>query len=308
MECEWSESGTELAFQTGRMAGLLVADPDSRPCHCVTQLYDRDTGTLVSPDAGVMQHAGSFTLFRAYAKGCWLTELRNTKARVTRKRDGVELSWEPTIRHQVRTTARITIREPNIIDAAVSVEGHGCYSDYELLFSSYVAPELRGSLFVKRELFGGVDDFERIAVIDNPAFHGMYTFFPRDERAANVMTDGRGQRGRHYWRVAWGRPYACPMAMASNERTLVALMGRPQDVSSVGVTYWSEADACDGVAQHHALYLSLFARDLRPGDGWRTRVRLAVGDESPKARDQLALFRAFMAGDDGRPETFEVHP
>ena len=122
------------------------------------------------------------------------------------------------------------------------------------------------------------------------------------------MTDGRGQRGRHYWRVACGRPYAYPIALTANDKTLVALMGRPQDVSSVGVTYWGEAGADDGVAQHHAQYLSLFARDLHPGDGWRTRVRLAIGDESPEGRDPLALFESFLAGDDGQPDRFEIQP
>jgi len=198
--------------------------------------------------------------------------------------------------------------ESGAIDADIEVEGHGSYADYELLFSNYVAPELRGGLFVKRELFGSTDDCERIAVTDSPVFRGMYTFFPRDERAANVMTDGRGQRGRHYWRVACGRPYACPMALAANDSMLVALMGRPQDVSSVGVTYWADDDSADGVAQHHAQYLSLFARDLHPGEGWRTRVRLALGHESPDPHDQLALFESFMEGDDGGPATFEVLP
>lgn len=304
----WSDTGTELAFETVELSGHLVADPNGRPCHSVRQLFHKPSDTYVSPDTGLMKHAGSFTAFRTYARNGWLTELRNTRADVTPRDDGVELVWEPTMRHRVRTTVRICVLEPNIIDADIAIEGLGYYPDYELLFSNYVAAQLRGSAFVKHSVLGATEEHERIDVIDNPVFHGMYPFFPRDERAANVMTDGRGQRGRHYWKVACGRPYAYPVGMASDGRTLVMLMGKPEDVSSVGVTYWADGDASDDVAAHHALYLSLFARDLHPGDGWRTQVRLLVTDQFVTASEPLRYFRAFVEDTCQTPSVFQVSP
>jgi len=308
MNSSWSDAGTEFLFETVELKGCLVADPNGQPCHSVKQLLHKPTNTYVSPEGSLMEHTGSFTVFRSYARNSWLTELRNTQADVIPREDGVELVWEPTIRHQVRTTARICIREPNIIDADIAIEGLAYYPDYELLFSNYVAPQLKGSVFVKQSVLGETDEYERIAVVDNPMFHGMYPFFPKDERAANVMTDGRGQRGRHYWKVACGRPYAYPMGVASDDSVGVMLMGRPDDVSAVGVTYWADEETSDSVAAHHALYLSLFARDLHPGDGWRTQVRLIVSDQSVKASEPLKYFKAFLKDTCQTPTTFEVSP
>ena len=47
------------------------------------------------------------------------------------------------------------------------------------------------------------------------------------------------------------------------------LMGRTEDVQAVGLTYAGD-EANDGVAGHRSQYLSLFGRDLHPGEGWRT--------------------------------------
>lgn len=308
MDGAWDDTGTELAFETADLKGLLLAVPDGRPCHSVRQLLHKPTHTVVSPETGQMERTGSFTVFRSYARSSWLTELRNTRAEVTRHADGVELVWEPTMRHQVRTTARICIREPNIIDADIAVEGFAHYPDYELLFSNYVAPHLKGSVFVKQDVLGENEEYERIDVTANPMVRGMYPFFPRDERAAHIMTDGRGQRGRHYWKVACGRPYAYPIGVASDDRTMVLLMGKPEDVSSVGVTYWSDEETSDNVAGHHALYLSLFARDLHPGDAWRTQVRLLVTQPSSQANEPLGHFQAFVKDNSRTPATFDVLP
>jgi hypothetical protein len=256
----------------------------------------------------MMEEAGSFTLFRAYAKNGWLTELRAIKPDVTRHKDGALLVWKPTLTHQVKTSALFTIKDPNIIDLDLSIEGYAFYPDYELLFSNYVAEDLHGGLFVRKSEFSNDGEFERIEVTDNPAFHGMYPFFPRDERAAHIMTDGRGQKGRWYWRVLCGRRYAFPMCFATDKRVHVNLMGRPEDVSSVGVTYAAKGESYDGVARHHALYLSLFGRDLHPGDGWHTQVRLVVSAHENQPDAPLSTFEQFIKETAGINRTFEVEP
>jgi len=310
MQGHWNDGGTEFSFETEELRGVLVADCGSAEPqnnrHRIRDLVHKPSGVRVTPEGGMMEQAGSFTLFRCYAHDAWLTELRSLEPVVTRHDDGATLLWPPKIEHQVRTTARFIVREPNLIDVDLSVEGYCHYPDYELLFSNYVAPDLKGNLFVTKNPLGG-GDCERICVTDNPAFHGMYNFFPRDERAAHTMTDGRGQRGRWYWRPACGRPYAYPMGCACNDGTSVLLMGRPEDVSGVGVTYSAEGDNYDGVAKHHALYLSLFCRDLSPGEAWRTQVRLAVCDG---VTDRVALDAcdSFLSEVASIPRSFEIGP
>jgi len=309
VQSQWDASGQELSFETAELRGIFVADCEAAPNnrHRVRQMVHKPTGTRVTPEGGHMEAAGSFTVFRAYARDSWLTELRATAPAVSHHEDGATLVWGPTWQHQAETTAVFTIREPNIIDADISVVGHCHYPDYELLFSNYVSPELEGGVYVCGDALGGADA-ERIRVSANPAFHGLYNFFPRDERAGHIMTDGRGQRGRWPWRVACGRLYARPLACASNDATDAILMGRPEDVSSVGVTYSAEGQDYDGVAAHHALYLSLFGRDLHPGEGWRTQVRLVVATSAADPEEHLQPYAQFLRDVSGIPRSIEVLP
>jgi hypothetical protein len=298
MKCQWNKEGTELSFETNEIRGILVADSSAQDAHNfrhrIKEVIHKPTGTRVTPeDAPMVEKAGSFNLFRVYARNSLLTELRATKPTVIKKNnDGVKLTWEPTFQHQVKTSVIFTIREPNIIDADISIEGHCYYPDYELLFTNYVAPQLKGGVYVKKNDFKDTE-VEQITVTDNPVFHGMYTFFPKNEHAAHIMTDGRGQRGRWYWRVAGGRLYAYPMGYASNKIIDVILIGRPEDVSAVGVTYSADGENYDNVAQHHALYFSLFGRDLHPGEGWRTQVRLVI-DGNVSDQKHTKYYNSFL--------------
>jgi hypothetical protein len=307
MGSRWDGQNWELRFETARLRGILVADGSGKPTLCnhrLRELAHKPSGTRVSTEAarGAMPQFG-YSLFRVLARDAYLTELRATPPCVSPVENGVQLVWDPTLRHRAKVCAEFAIREPNALDLDLRVEGYAYYPDYEVLLSMYVAPGFAGGAYVRGR--GGAA--EQIRVADHPAFHGMYNFFPRDERAAHVLTDGRGQRGRWYWRVAVGRLYAKPMAFSSNGQVDVALLGRGEDVQAVGVTYAGD-EARDGVADHRGLYLSLFGRDLHPGEGWRTQTRLVVDDLGADAARHLALHDEFAGAVAGLPRTFEVAP
>ena len=312
MGCQWRAEKNEMSFGTDDLQGVLVADCDDKQSannrHRIRDLVHKGTGVRVSPEGGMMERAGSFTVFRAYARRSWLTEMRAMPPEVVRKENGATLTWSPTFQHQARLTATFSVEEPDSIDLDITVEGYTFYPDYELLISNYVAPTLSGGLFVKEHDLAHDAEREKIMVTDSPAYHGMYPFFPRDERAAHVLTDGRGQKGRWYWRVACGRLYALPLGFATDGQVDVVLMGRPEDVSAVGVTYSAEGDQYDGVARHHALYLSLFGKDLHPGDGWRTQVRLVVGAFGNQDDALASAFERFFDEKSAIGRTFEVTP
>jgi hypothetical protein len=299
-----------LEFETRDLRGVLVADSDENPNnrHRTVELVHKPTGVRVSPEDGDMEKAGAFTVFRSYARSSWLTELRAIRPEVIQHDSGALLVWNPTFAHQARVSALFAIEEPNIIQLDLSVEGYAHYADYELLLSNYVAASLNGGVFVRSNDLADGDEYEKVDVVDNPAFHGMYPFFPRDEHAANIMTDGRGQKGRWYWRAACCRRHAFPLGFATDGRVDVILMGRPEDVSSVGVTYSAEGDGYDGVARHHALYLSLFGRDLHPGTGWRTQVRLVVQAHGDNPDGLLSAYEQFGRETCGLDRAFQVQP
>lgn len=298
MKTEWQPERSELLFETEQLTGVLVADGSGQPTLCnhrLRALRHKPTGTLVSPDTakGAMPQFG-LSLFRAYARDAWLTELRATCPVVTPVEHGVQLVWAATIRLQAKIALTFTIREPNIVDADLRVEGYAYYPDFELLIANYLAPGFTSGVYLP----------EQIRVTDHPVFHGMYNFFPRDEHAAHVLTDGRGQRGRWYWHTAIGRPYKLPVAFFSNGTVDALLLGRPEDVQAVGVTY----TGTDGVGEHRGQYLSLFGRDLHPGEGWRTQFRLVVdefGADAERHRQEYEKFRESVVA---VPTRFELTP
>jgi hypothetical protein len=291
MKTQWQADSGELLFETEQLSGVLVADGSVCPTLCnhrLRALRHKPTDTLVSCDKarGVMPQFG-LSLFRVLARDAWLTELRATPPLVTPVVQGVQLTWEASPRLQAKVDVVFAIREPNIVDADVRVEGYAHYSDFEILVANYLAPGFAGSVYLP----------EPVRVTDHPSYHGMYNFFPRDEHAANVLTDGRGQRGRWHWRTAIGRQYALPLTCQSNGTVDVLLMGRPEDVQAVGVTYAGDEEK-DGVADHRAQYLSLFGRDLHPGEGWRTQFRLlvdALGGEEVQHRQAYEAFREWTS-------------
>jgi len=301
MKTEWQADLGELHFETERLTGVLVADGSGQPTLCnhrLLALRHKPTGTLVSPDAakGAMPQFG-LSLFRAYARDAWLTELRATRPVVTPVEHGVQLVWEATIRLQAKVALTFKVREPNIVDADLRVEGYAYYPDFELLVANYLAPGAAGGVYLP----------EQVRVTDHPVFHGMYNFFPRDEHAAHVLTDGRGQRGRWYWHTAIGRQYKLPIAFFSNGTVDALLMGRPEDVQAVGVTYAGN-EAKDGVADHRGQYLSLFGRDLRPGEGWQTQFRLVLDEFSANAECHRQEYDKFSESVAKMPTRFELTP
>lgn len=306
----WQWNNNEMAFETERLEGILVAQPEAPnklSNHRLRALVHKPTGTLVTTDnARGAQPQFGFSLFRVYARNACLTELRATTAQVEPLENGVRMTWQPTLRHQATVTAEFCIRESNAIDLDIRVDGHAHYTDYEILLSNYAAPGFRNGVYVQRNYHGDATP-EQIRVDDHPAFHNMYNFFPRDQRAAAILTDGRGQRGRWYWQTAIGREYALPMCFFSDETVDVLMMGRPEDVSAVGVSYNGNEEH-DGTADHRGMYLTLFGRDLHAGEGWQTQARLVIDDMETDPVAHQAAYKGFLADVAGRPRVHQVDP
>jgi hypothetical protein len=309
MECEWT-GDNELTFHMARLQGVLEVDDSAEPGLCnhrLKELIHRPTGTRVSTEGCKRaQPRFGLSLFRALARDAYLTEPRATPVEVERLDAGARLIWHPTLSHRCKVSLEVSFREPCAVDLDLHVEAHAHYRDYELLLSDYLAPGFRAGAYVTHNLHGG-DEWEQIPVEDDPAFHGMYNFFPRDERSGHILTDGRGQRGRWHWRVAVGRYYARPMVFSSKGPVDALLMGRRDDVGAVGSTYSGDEER-DGVADHRAIYLSLFGNDVHPGQGLRTQARLVVDGLQADPARHMALLEEFNEEVLDRGRRFEVAP
>jgi hypothetical protein len=253
-----------------------------------------------------MKHVGMLNFFRVLIRGGYLTELRAEKPIVTPEKDGVTLTYLPTVRRQAKVIIRFTFRQPSIIDMDISVETLANYPGFEILLSSYQAEGFVSGAYVAKREFEPSEP-EQIRITDQPMIHGVWPFFPRDEAGANLLTDGRHQKGRWYWRMAIGRRYALPMAFFSKGDVDVLLMGRPEDVYAVGATYEGDAKT-DNLAAHRSLYLSLLGEDMAAGESRRTQMRMIVGECGSDPTKHIALYESFLKEVESIPSTYYIDP
>lgn len=306
--CHWDSQTKELTFSLSRLSGILSCNPSDfhGKSHHFREVVHTPSGKRVSPDKQGMVKSGLLNFYRVLVRGGYLTELREEEAIVRPEVDGITLIWEPSIRMQAEVTARFIFREPNIIDMDLSVESLTHYPDFEILLSAYMGPGFEGGAYVAKKEFEPSEP-EQIRIVDQPMIHGIWPFFPRDEAGAHLLTDGRHQKGRWYWRMAIGRRYGMPLAFSSNADVDVLLMGRPEDVYAVGASYKGDPET-DGVARHRSLYLSLFGEDFQPGEGRRTRMRMIIDDFGGDPETHAALYQAFLNEVQSIPRSFWIKP
>jgi len=306
--CTWNPEKKELAFSLSEISGILNCDITAKHAksHHFSNVIHKPTGMLVSPDGERMAGAGMLNFFRVLVQGGYLTELRVEDPVFEPSADGLTMTWMPTIRRQAKVKVQFTFREPNIIDMDIWVETLTTYPAFEILASAYLSPGFESGVYVAKEEFGATDP-EQIRIADQPMIHGVWPFFPRDEAGANLLTDGRHQNGRCFWRMAIGRRYGMPLAFFSKNSVDAILMGRPEDVYAVGATYKGD-EINDNVAGHRSLYLSLFGEDFKAGEGRRTQIRMVIGDFGSNPEKHKELYQTFLRDVEWKPRSFTINP
>jgi len=298
----WDPELEVMEFNLSELSGVI----NFSKSHHFSKVLHKPSNTLISPDGSGMEQVGLLNFFRVLIRGGYLTELREEKPLIKAEKDGVTLTWLPTIRRQANVTVRFTFREPNIIDMDMSVETLTNYPGFEILLSAYLAPGFVSGAYVAKEEFGPVVP-EQIRISDQPMIHGVWPFFPRNEAGANLLTDGRHQKGRWYWRMAVGRRYGMPMAFFNKGEVDVLVMGRPEDVYAVGVTYKGDPET-DNIAAHRSLYLSMFGEDLVAGEGRRTQMRMIIGKFGSGQNKHASLYQAFLNDVKSKPRFHDSPP
>lgn len=306
--CTWHPEKKELEFSLEHLSGVLNCDMQNGPgkSHHFSKVIHKPTGIKISPDGERMAGAGMLNFFRMLIEGGYLTELRAEEAELEPEADGITLTWIPTIRRQAKVKVKFTFRQPNIIDMDLWVETLTNYPGFEILLSAYMAPGFESGVYVAKEEFGPVEP-EQIRLLDQPMIHGIWPFFPRDEAGANLLTDGRHQKGRWFWRMAIGRRYAMPLAFFSNNGVDAILMGRPEDVYAVGATYKGDEEN-DNVAGHRSLYLSLFGEDFKAGEGRHTQMRMIIDDFGSDPEKHGELYQSFLDDVASKQRSFQINP
>ena len=296
---DWQESTGELRFRLSGLSGTILANGE-RFSVMGLEVPAVDAGGNPG-GAGAPVRVGEPVMapYRVLARDAWMGELRVMPHAAEPTETGLRVLWRPRLAHQAQVVLDVTPREPNILDFEFEVVGHRRYPGYEIIVSNYFAEGFTGGAYARRDGVpaGGAEEppqGELVRPSGDPVFSGMYVGFPRDEAAANLMSDGRWQRGRSWTRFLAARYYALPLGFfAQKSGPLDAVvMGLADDVAAVSMAYALEGTP-DRVSRHNSLYLHLFGRDLAPGEAWRTRARLVVGPFDRDAAAHRRLYEEF---------------
>jgi hypothetical protein len=306
--CTWHPEKKELNFDLSQISGTLSFDSENQRgvSHHFNNVIHKPSGIKVSPDGERMARVGMLNFFRVLIEGGYLTELRIENPILEPDENGITMTWLPSIRRQAKVKVKFEFKEPNIIDMDMWVETLTNYPGFEILLSAYLSPGFEPGAYVAKKEFGAIEP-EQITLIDQPMIHGLYPFFPRNEAGANLLSDGRHQKGRWYWRMAIGRRYGLPLGFFSQDGVDAILMSRPDDVYAVGVTYKGD-EVNDGVAGHRSIYLSLFGEDFKAGEGRRTQMRMVIGEYGRDPEKHKELYQSFLNEVESKPRSFWISP
>ena len=234
--------------------------------------------------------------YRILSRDGWHGEAREMPHRLVPGTDGFEIEWSASISHPARLNMSVKASGEGTFDVRLRAEILGPITGYELFQSWYFARGYQGGAYVTsmKDEHETAPGLLQVRPSDVDIYREMYISFPRDERAAEMLCDGRWQRGRHFTRFLPCRYYALPLGFYANQATGIGIvmMGRREEVFSVNLAYHSE-NSQSSVGQHNSFYLSLLGRDVRAGETVETGYRMVIGRFGADARSHLEAWKAY---------------
>ena len=284
-----SERDNVWEFETEELRGFIQPYGER---HGVKEVLHKPTGIqVVHPKFDV------FNLFLLFSTNHWMGQARLLERSVRADGDSLEVRFEPNEEHKAELTATYHVKEPNIIDLAVTVRSHWPYPAYEVFLSSYFDTSMVPHVFVAGGQFADPPDQDQwIAPVLSDVFVGTGLVFARDQHAARRSTDGRWDRiwGTYQWNPQ--RFYARPLMCQTDPdlRVAAALMSRSEDCYAV-ISGYDTPNLADHFKDQNPLYLSLFGEDLVPGSERTVRARFQVTETDAALSPLVPLHDAFLA-------------
>jgi hypothetical protein len=285
----------EYVFDTGSLSGVLRHGGGSGGLKPVT-----DTATR-APIAG---RFGLFSIYRIltgetrYGNAAW--EWPSTGG--LRPDGSVGVEWPAQDDRPLVLRATYRWSGADTLDMEVDVRAMAALSALEVFLASYFSGFAGSWVYVKE--VPGTAAVPRFAPAEarfaraEPGFleakrsAGDWQAFPRDDAAVGLVQDGRWKRPPHP--VTWTimPRYAAPLAMRRDKATglTAVIMAPPEDCFAVLTPYGEEG--------HRSLYLSLFGRDLKPGETARARARLVVR-RGLADQDAITIYETYLK--EGKP-------
>lgn len=293
MAFAWDEKDGLWHFETPALLGTL--NPNGSRFG-IKRLVHRATGTnVVHPLYDV------YNLFLLFARNRCMGQARELAREVSVSGNSLSIHWPATKEHNADLTAEYRLVAPDAVDLSVTVRSHWPYPDYEVFLSNYFPPAFQPWVYVQGCPYVSPPNAPQwVAPQVNDVFAGTGLVWPRDFHCARLSVDGRWTGIWHLYQWNPQRLFEAPLMMQTSPdgRVAVALMCRPQDCYAVVSGYHSE-NMDDPFKSQNPLYVSLFGRDLSPGQEATAHVRLVVLSGSAPHDAALSAYRAFAHSEKG---------
>jgi len=272
----FTAQGREYHFDTGALRGALRSQGRSRG---LTSVVESASGAAIARDYGLFSHYRLLDNRTRYGHAAWdwASEARGLPG------GAVEVRWSADDEHpfDMKAVYRWTAR--NTLDVTTSVVPQRALERFEVFLASYFQGFATSRVYVE----GCPETDGKPGFLEAKKAYANWQMFPRDDRAAEIIRDGRWQRPPHpvQWKIM--PRLAAPLAMRCDAETgLTALVMAPAtDCFAVATPYGEEG--------HRSLYLSMFGHDLDADELATTHARLVI-DRAITDDQAVALYEAYI--------------
>jgi len=260
-------SGKQFSFDNGRFSGVLRPQGSSKG---LTSVVDAASGATVSRSLGIFSHYRLLATNTRYGDAAWdwpsVSELAANGA--------VTTVWTADDKHpfDMRTVCRWA--SPDTLDLVTTITARKDLPRFEVFLASYFNGFGESWVYTKDP----AKTDGKAAFLPATRDDGVWQMFPGDERAIEMIRDGRWKQPPHPVQWAIRPTLASPLGLRRDHKTgLTALvMAPPDDCFAVATPYGEEG--------HRSLYLSLCGQDIPAGQtataGSRLVIRRDVSFES----------------------------
>jgi hypothetical protein len=255
------DSDGSFRFDTGQLRGVLRAGGKSLGLTEVTHL---PTGRRMDRSNGLLSHYRVFTQGVRYGAGAW-----DWPSEAQMLEDGaVEVAWPAAAGRPFAMEATYRWLNASMIEVETRVQPQEPLSGFEVFLANYFdAGFTNAAAYVQPEMTGAAGPHWLAALPEK----GDWLMFPRDAKVVPLIQDGRWLLEPHpvNWRILplLAQPLAIRRAPGADLTCI--LMASAADCFALAMPHQLES--------HYSTYLSLFGRNLRPGERARARVRLVIG-------------------------------
>jgi hypothetical protein len=265
-----------FTFNTGVLKGVLRQEGKSVGLVPVTYTAN---GSEITTGEGLFNHYRVFTRGKRYGYGA-----RRWPSTAKLHTDGsVEVFWPATPARPFELRANYSWAAPNSFDLVTVIRAETKLEAFEVFLASYYHPAFTDSrVWASRDPRGGL----KAGFVSADRELGEWLAFPRDERAAEVIGDGRWALEPHPLEWTLMPSFARPLAIRRDPRSglAVIVMTRREDCFGIFTPYGEES--------HISNYMSLFGHDIKAGEPTSARSRLVVLP-NPTEAEILGISDAF---------------